>query len=178
MRQSSTLYSSDKPSAAACARGAGGGERCVEAKERAAGWRRRQVAAASGRRACEHNARTVYSVILEAAAADAAFSSFCAPCHARHPIMAATVTPCATTRARMNNWLCRRLPSANDWERVRRGLRRRKNKKDSEVFGGRNPACVGGGLPKCGRLVLKPFFRGATTPHASSIPVNEVFVKF
>lgn len=130
MRQSSTLYSSDKPSAAACARGAGGGERCVEAKERAAGWRRRQVAAAaSGRRACEHNARTVYSVILEAAAADAAFSSFCAPCHARHPIMAATVTPCATTRARMNNWLWRRLPSANDWERVRRGLRRAKTKK-------------------------------------------------
>jgi hypothetical protein len=41
----------------------------------------------------------------------------------------------------MNNWLWRRLPSANDWERVRRGLRRRKNKKDSEVFGGRNPAC-------------------------------------
>ncbi len=30
--------------------------------------------------------RTVYSVILEAAAADAAFSSFCAPCHARHSI--------------------------------------------------------------------------------------------
>jgi hypothetical protein len=32
--------------------------------------------------------------------------------------MAATVTPCATTRARMNNWLCLRLPSANDWECV------------------------------------------------------------
>ena len=33
MRQSSTRYSSDKPSAAACARGAGGGERCVEVKD-------------------------------------------------------------------------------------------------------------------------------------------------
>jgi hypothetical protein len=50
----------------------------------------------------------------EAAAADAVYSFFCAACHARQPIMAASVTPCATTRARMNKLRWRRWPSAKD----------------------------------------------------------------
>ena len=160
VRQSSTLYSSDKPSAAACARGAGGGERCVEAKERAAGWRRRQVAAASGRRACEHNARTVYSVILEAAAADAAFSSFCAPCHARHPIMAATVTPCATTRANEQVALAALAVGERLGDCEAGAAARRKNKKDSVAFVGRN---LHGWGEDC-RRVDETVFWGATTP--------------
>jgi hypothetical protein len=131
-------------SCSVCSRGSlpGGGERCVRAKERAAGWRR----------ACEYNANSLFGDL----GSDSCRRRLLVPLRALHQLPSHP----APRRARMNKWLWRRLPLANDWERVRRGLWRRKNKKDSVAFVGRN---LHGWREDC-RRVDETVFWGATTP--------------